>query len=876
MSPSLPAGRFVGLLFAAALIAVGAAIAGAQTAADIQLPPGFHAELVYTVPLSGQGSWVSLTVDDRGRIIASDQYGSLYRVEPSPLGEPADKTRVEQIPMSVGMAQGMQVVDGKLYVVQNGAYGAFSSGVYRLSDNNGDDRFDRVEQLRVFQGEGEHGPHAVVLGPDRKSLYFVCGNYTALPAYNRTLVPAKWAEDQLLPRIFDPMGHANELHPPGGWVARTDLDGKNLEIVSVGYRNAYDLAFNADGELFTYDSDMEWDIGTPWYRPTRVCHVTSGSEWGWRSGNGPWPPYFPDTLPPVVEVGPGSPTGMAFGAGTKFPERYQQALFGGDWSYGNLYAFHLTPDGSSYRGEVERFASAMPLAVTDIVVRPQDGALYFAVGGRQSQSALFRIVADESTAIASDSSAGLTAASATPAAKQSADVAPPVDTASAVAARQVRHDLEKFHTGPAAGAVDAAWPHLASRDRFIRFAARTAIEHQPVDQWKARALPERSATARIQALIALARCGTNADQSAWLTSLLGVKFADLGRDARLNLLRAAALGVMRFDPWPESARQQLLDAFNPHYPTDDHLVDRELANLLVRLNAPDMIERLLGALERAATQEEAIDAAQTLSVITTGWTVPQRTRLLDWFDKAASLGGGRSSFGYIVGARNRFIARFTPSDRGALIDRISKPLVASTGPVTVEARPFVKEWKLDELVPLIDGDAADRDFENGRRMFSAAQCYNCHRIAGEGSSVGPDLTGVGRRFGVADILRAIVEPSHEISDQYRQIVFDVGGRTIIGRVTNLNADSVFVSTDMLDPKKEIAIRRDEIDDQEPSPTSIMPAGLLNTLNEDEVRDLIAYLRRGGAAPAPAPAPSAPPATSSVPATATSAEAPAAP
>jgi glucose/arabinose dehydrogenase len=171
-----------------------------------------------------------------------------------------------------------------------------------------------------------------------------------------------------------------------------DLDGRNLEVLSVGYRNAYDLAFNADGELFTYDSDMEWDIGTPWYRPTRICHVVPGSDYGWRSGNGPWPPYYPDTVPAAAELGPGSPTGLTFGVGTKFPERYQKALFAADWSYGNIYAIHLSPHGASYRGEVERFASAMPLAVTDMVVRPQDGAMYFAVGGRRSQSALYRIV----------------------------------------------------------------------------------------------------------------------------------------------------------------------------------------------------------------------------------------------------------------------------------------------------------------------------------------------------------------------------------------------------------------------------------------------------------------------------------------------------
>lgn len=855
----------------AAAIALPAATVSSQAhaaaAGDISLPPGFRAELVYSVPLSSQGSWVCLTVDDRGRLIASDQYGALYRIEPSPIGEDAAKTRVEQIPMNVGMAQGLQVVDGKLYIVQNGAMGAFSSGLYRLSDTNNDDRFDRFEQLRVFQGEGEHGPHAVVLGPDRKSLYYVCGNYTGLPMYNRTLVPPQWGEDQLLPRIFDPMGHANELHPPGGWIARSDLDGKNLEIVSAGYRNSYDMAFNADGELITFDSDMEWDIGTPWYRPTRICHVVPGSDYGWRSGNGPWPPYFPDTLPPVAEVGPGSPTGLAFGTGTKFPGRYQQALFAGDWSYGNIYAIHMTPEGSSYRGEVERFAWAMPLAVTDMVVRPQDGALYFTVGGRQSESGLYRIVATgEATPTATAPEA---AASATPPAPN-----PASDPAAAASARQTRRDLEKYLVAGTPGAVAAAWPQLASSDRATRYVARAVIEQQPVSEWRAKVLAETNPGARVQALVALARSGSREDEPAWLAALLGVRFAEADRDARLNLLRATALGVIRFDPLPDADRQKLIAAFNPHYPTGEHLVDRELGNLLIRLNAPELIDRMLGVLEHAATQEEAIDAAVALSAITTGWTVPQRTRLLDWFDRAASMGGGRSSFGYIAAARSRFIARFTPSDRGALQARIAKPLVPASTPITsTSSRKLVKEWKLEELVPLVEANAGTRDLENGRRMFSAATCYNCHRIAGEGSSVGPDLTGVGRRFGVADIMRAIVQPNHEISDQYRQIEFETNGRIIVGRVTNLNANEVFVSTDMLDPKKEITIRRDEIDDQRPAEQSMMPEGLLNTFNEQEILDLVAYLRSGGAVPAATPAAAA--ATTSAPVAAGASSPPAA-
>jgi len=92
---------------------------------------------------------------------------------------------------------------------------------------------------------------------------------------------------------------------------------------------------NRDGELITYDADMEYDFNTSWYRPTRICHVVSGAEYGWRNGAGKRPEFYPDNLPPIINIGPGSPTGMTFGYGAKFPAKYQEALFGLDWSWAN-------------------------------------------------------------------------------------------------------------------------------------------------------------------------------------------------------------------------------------------------------------------------------------------------------------------------------------------------------------------------------------------------------------------------------------------------------------------------------------------------------------------------------------------------------------
>jgi putative heme-binding domain-containing protein len=789
---------------------------------SIRLADGFHAELLYSVPAERMGSWVCMTPDGHGRLIVSDQYGGLYTVTPPAIGTD-DEIRVESIPVEVGMAQGLLCAFDSLYVVTNSGDEA-KGGLYRVTDNNGDGQFDSFERIRALQGGGEHGPHAVIVAPDKQSLLIACGNHTPPTEFSASRVPQIWGEDQLLPRMWDAGGHAAGKMAPGGWIARVSPDGSEWELVASGFRNEYDIALNPAGELFTYDADMEWDVGTPWYRPTRVNHVISGAEYGWRSGTGKWSEWYPDSFGQVVAIGPGSPTGITFGTGAAFPAKYQQALFICDWSYGVMYAVHMTADGASYAGEAERFLSAAPLPVTDVVINPADGAMYFTIGGRRTQSGLYRVTytGDKSTApggVQQDKGAEL---------------------------RALRQQLETLHRVDA-NAVRTAWPYLGHDDRSIRYAARTAIEHQPVEQWAERASAEAgSADARINALLALARCGNTEHQSALLESLGGLRGQQLSERQTLDALRVLQLSFIRMGRPDADMSNAVVEQLSPLYPAKSTELNRELCRLLVYLNAEGTTAKTLALLESASSQEEQIHYALCLRCFEGTWTVEERTRYFRWFLQAASLRGGNSFSGFLKNIRLEAIDRLSEQDLESLAGILAEQPQGDQPLVDAAARPFVQDWKVDDLLHQVEAGLHGRDFENGRRMFQAAACYKCHRFAGTGGIVGPELSAVARRFNARTLLESIIEPGKVISDQYESNIFVLdSGRTVAGRVVNLNNDQLMVCENMLEPGKLTIILRSEIEETLVSKVSMMPAGLINHLTRDETLDLLAYLQSGG-------------------------------
>jgi putative heme-binding domain-containing protein len=820
-------------------------VPSATPAEALTVKKDFKAELLYSVPKETEGSWVNMTVDPKGRLIVSDQYGPLYRITPPPLGGKADETKVEKLPYSIGGAHGLLWAFDSLYVMVNETV-PFNKGkvkprhgLYRLRSSDGGDTYGKPELLRALQAGGEHGAHAILLAPDRKSLFIVCGNQAKMASpLAGSRVPKLWGEDHLLPRMPDGNGFMAKVLGPGGCIYRIDPDGKDWELYSTGYRNEFDAAFNRHGELLTYDADMEWDFNTPWYRPTRVCLVTSGSEYGWRNGAGKWPAYYPDSLPAVYNVGPGSPVGVTFGYGAKFPTKYQEALFLCDWSYGKIYALHLTPEGSAYKGEMEELLNGSPLPLTDVVINPKDRAMYFIIGGRKTQSGLYRVtyVGKESTAEAPPNNRG-------------------------AEARALRHKLESFHGKQDPRAVDVAWPYLDHEDRYIRFAARVAVEHQDPKTWQERALKDAEPGKALAALLALVRA-TGQDpfhypreatdpvpgrelQGPVLEALGRLDWAKLAHGQRLDLLRIYHILFNRTGPPDEGARQKLIHDFDPRYPAKAREVNAELCPLLVYLRAPYVAGRSLVLMAEAPTQEEQMEYARSLRVLAEGWTPAQRKEYFSWYLKAANYKGGSSFQGFLRIMKKDAVATLTAKEKEELKPVLeAKPIKAT--PIVGKPRPFVKKWTVAGLTPVVEKKLTGRDFDRGRRLFGEAQCFACHRFDNEGGSTGPDLTIASGRFSVRDLLESIIEPSKEISDQYVAVIITtVDGKVITGRIVNYHADTMSVQTNMLDPGGLVNVNRKKVETIEKSKVSMMPEGLLDNFKEDEICDLVAYVLSRG-------------------------------
>lgn len=847
----------------------------------IAVPEGFAIEHIYSPSDNEKGSWVAMTFDDKGRMITSDQFGGLFRIELPPIGSDSTvKPKIEALDIPVenknpsdttekvgiGYAQGLLWANNSLYVMINNFPNEDfekGSGLYRLEDTDNDDKLDKITLIRALKGEGEHGPHSIILGPDSASLYIVAGNHTDLPKMDSYRLPATWKRDNLLPHILDPQGHATDRKEPGGWIAKTDFEGKNWELISAGFRNSFDIAFNDQGELFAYDSDMEWDFGMPWYRPTRLLHVTSGSEFGWRTGNAKWDEDYLDSEPALLNIGQGSPTNIIYGDRARFPDKYRNSLLAFDWSFGIIYSVQLTPEGASYKAKAEEFVAGSPLPLTDGEIGP-DGALYFVTGGRKLESDIYRVYYKNQDEI---------------------DVNKKPKSTKVTPEFALREEIEQFHKPSPAGTAAKMWEYLGNSDRHIRYAARIAIEHQPLQEWQQLVLAERNITKFVEGVLALARTAAPNPElrDQMLARMALIPLDRITQDKLLDVLRVYEVIIYRMGKPEGQTRDALVSRLTARYPSKVNKVNRSLGKILVAIDDETVVAKTVPLLYSAKDDStsssnfmsssnlilrnpeygltiadmlanmppaQQIYLATMLSAAEKGWTENLQTEYFKWYYKAFGYKGGNSYIGFIDKARKIALANL-PKDQEAhfselsgdsLVNQAGNRLALSVPPPEGPGR----RWEIDTAMKYLDSADIKPNFKRGEELFLAINCGSCHTMKGTGGSVGPDLTQLGTRFSKKDILESIIEPSKVISDQYESKLFHMkDGTKQLGRLMGENEKAYIVSQNPYAPQVTEEILKKDVSEIKISEVSIMPPGTLNTLNAQELNDIIAYIMSGG-------------------------------
>jgi putative heme-binding domain-containing protein len=784
-------------------------------------------------------------------------------------------------------------------------------GLRRYRDEDGDDRADGPSELiRKLKTGGEHDSHDIKRGPDGW-LYVLCGNMTGID------------------KSFAQLSTSPIRDPVAGCVIRFSPDLQSCEIVADGFRNAYRMDFNPDGDLFTYDSDNERCVSLPWYEPTRFYHVISGGHHGWlapqRGQFFRLPPYLPDVVAPVAYLGRGSPTGAACYRHVQFPKSFHGGFFLADWTFGRVYFLPLQRSGAKFTSEPRVFLEAVGengFAPTDLAVHPRTGDVFVAIGGRGTRGSVYRIrypagVRDFEPTQLARLQPGKVAAH-----EPQAQFAPE-SNAQMTWVRRVqlavggigsprlagtiwegyssRHDVTRFELADetAAHAIERLRGLFPSRDADLdREVTRTLAMFEDDDTLTLRRVADRvtndsSPVEDIHYLTVLARL--RGDRSEELTRLTARALLALDRkcDQReLNRDRHWPLRVAELHA--ELARKDV--ALNdrmlasPEFGRPDHVVftqgeeldrRRAAAVFLARAKAdesfawsPPLVE-LIGSLPAAESQpvlrglwENFALRDSILRVLAREPREEDRERFIEGLGSAQldTVAGCRTALEHLPTATNpnellalvKAIGRLREGkEETRLGERIGKLLQSWTGEkIQADDAAGWREWlgrthsELASQLRAADGvDLASwterlgrinwsaGDTERGRGVFSRAACLACHSGA---RAIGPDLRGVASRFSRDDLFTAMLQPSKDVSPRYQTtLVATADGKLYRGTIIYEAVDSLILQTGA---DTTVRIVDNQIVERRATPNSLMPAGLLDKLDNHEIADLYAYLK----------------------------------
>ncbi|MFO0815254.1 MAG: c-type cytochrome [Gemmatales bacterium] len=801
-------------------------------------------------------------------------------------------------------AMGLLIEGETLYFVGDG-------GLRRIPWKPND--FTKESQLLLAaKTGGEHDAHAISRGPDGK-LYWLCGNST---------------------RIDRMVGTRFGKSPIAGGVLRLNDQFAIEAVVCDGLRNAYSFDWSLRGELYTFDSDNERCLGLPWYEGCRFLRLDLGGHYGWRTPQygQSWrmPSYHGSCVPPVADLGRGSPTGVVCYRHEQFPAEYLGRFLLLDWTFGVIHLVDTVGQKSVFLST----KAGHGFAPTSIAIHPVTGDVYVSSGGRGTRGAVYRIRHEAGHA-----------------ARPSGKLQPVLQS-------EKSRTLHKGNDGVIQG-IEACYKDFLQAptdEEQVRRLTKLQAEISPFApqspeysfqegyRWKQSTLTDKQRDVVLHHLrqrlnekhavlnreITRTLALLQDDSPATSLSLLSriTTTSNVADDTHLLFV----IACLKVPPTAEkrqaiaSALLQLDDKYakqklqrERHWPLRiaeavramiDH--DPELATALVK--HPD-----LGNLQHLEfLTDRRLNQAALAEVY---WRKVQRERDLEWTPRLATVLQSVNHPALDTLARQKwdeFTLRdallpiitktATEQDRGILHDALRgfsqegvklalsslAKLPSPQDAVQLEELAALlaayRQWhpitpmlaeqisqRISSHVPgtglrftpdamdqhalaqfpslrqhLLSSDGISREawlkahpqvpwetprLEVGEKLFTK-HCASCH--AGS-TALGPDLAGVGKRFSRDDLLTAILEPSKDVSPRYRTSVFVTrSGQTHVGLVIYEAVDGVILQTSA---STSVRIPGSELGAQRTTSKSLMPAGLLDKLSEQEVADLMGYLRK---------------------------------
>lgn len=364
-----------------------------------------------------------------------------------------------------------------------------------------------------------------------------------------------------------------------------------------------------------------------------------------------------------------------------------------------------------------------------------------------------------------------------------------------------------------------------------------------------------------------------------IASLARLDFGAQPAELRLPLLRAWHLTFTRMGKPSAEVCATVVAPLERHFPHADPLVNRELAALLIHLDSRQVVakavpllsvsepptiygEDLGGAAVNARNDNygkvvntvaasrpdrQQIALAYALRHATAGWTPKLRAEFFAWFPRTQNWKGGNSFNGFIQNIRTESLAQVPDRTERAALDSLSKPPPAGFAAPAMTPQGPGRAYTVASALAAMPAKLAGRDFARGQAMFTATACILCHRLGAEGGSgAGPDLTGSGGRYSVRDLLESIIEPSKVISDQFgTEEIERTDGDPLVGRVVGEEDGDLLVLANPFSSDDKVRVKASAVKSRKPFATSMMPAGLINSLNPEELQDLLAYILSAG-------------------------------